>query len=193
MPLEDFGSTPGAFLRPPKGPDDDSPLMIENVQPGRYRVSVHTNIGFISSVIYGSTNLLRQPLVIAEGGTTTTMEITVRDDGAEMDGAIETTTAKGTDEAGSKSPGRPQGNVYFIPTDDGTGQFRSAWVSQDGTFQLQQLPPGAYRVLAFDREQPDLEYANEEALDKYESKSQIIRVVAGQKLRLQLPLISKNE
>ncbi|HEX8879931.1 MAG TPA: hypothetical protein VF749_07870 [Candidatus Acidoferrum sp.] len=191
--LEEFEPTPGAFLRPPKGPDDDSPLMIENVQPGRYRVQVNTTIGFASAITSGGTNLLRQPLVVGEGSSPAPIEITVRDDGAEVEGTIERTPASGGDKAGFKSPGASQGSVYFVPTDDSTGQFRVAWLSPDGTFQLRQLPPGVYRILAFDRQQPDLEYASGEAMAKYEPKSQVIRVVAGQKLRLQLPLITERE
>src|SRR5215469_695964 len=193
MPLEEFGSTPGASLRPPKGPDDDSPLVIEDVQPGRYRVLVNTTIGFASSITSGGTNLLRQPLVVGDGGAAAPIEITMRDDGAEVEGTIEKTPASGGDKTGFKPPGASQGNVYFLPTDDSGGQFRVAWLSVDGTFQLHQLPPGVYRVFAFDRQQPDLEYASEEAMAKYEPKSQVIRVVAGQKVRLQLPLIAERE
>ena len=193
IPLEQFGSTPGATLSPPKGPDDNSPLVIENVQPGRYRVLVNTTIGFASSVTSGSTNLLRQPLDIPEGGTTAPIEITVRDDGAEIEGAIEKKPAERAGKTGFKLPGGSLAIVYFVPTADGTSQFRVAWVFTDGTFQLQQLPPGVYRILAFDREQPVLEYSSEETMGKYESKSQVIRVVAGQKVRLQLPLITEDE
>jgi hypothetical protein len=167
--------------------------VIENVQPGRYRVLVNTTIGFASSITSGGTNLLRQPLVVGEGGSPAPIEITVRDDGAEVEGTIERTPASGGDKTGFKSPGASQGNVYFVPTDDSSGQFRVAWLSPDGTFQLHQLPPGVYQILAFDRQQPDLEYASEEAMAKYEPKSQVIRVVAGQKVRLQLPLISERE
>jgi hypothetical protein len=73
------------------------------------------------------------------------------------------------------------------------GQFREAWVSPDGKFQLQQLSPGAYRVLAFDRQQPDLEYASDEVMDHYDSKTRVIRVVSGQKEHLRLPLITASE
>jgi hypothetical protein len=166
--------------------------VIENVQPGRYRVVVNTTIGFASSITSGGTNLLRQPLVVGEGGPAP-IEITVRDDGAEVEGTIERTPARGGDKTVFKSPGASPGNVYFVPTDDSTGQFRVAWLSPDGTFQLHQLPPGVYQVLAFDRQQPDLEYASEEAMAKYEPKSQVLRVVAGQKVRLQVPLISERE
>jgi hypothetical protein len=76
---------------------------------------------------------------------------------------------------------------------DGGGQFRVAWASGDGRFQLQQLPPGAYRVLAFDRQRPELEYATDEILRQYDSKTQVIRVIAGQKGHMRLPLISRSE
>jgi hypothetical protein len=193
LPIEEFGFAPGASLRQPKGPDDDSPLVIENVQPGRYRVLVNTAFGYASSITSGGTDLQRQPLVVALGGATPPIEITVRDDGAEVEGTMEGTSTRGGPGAGFRSLGQSQGNVYFVPMVDSGGQFREAWVSPDGTFRLQQLPPGVYRVLAFDHQQPDLEYASEEALGKYESKAQVIRVVAGQKAHLQLPLITQGE
>ena len=193
LPIEEFGFAPGVSLRPPRGPDDDSPLVIENVQPGRYRVLVNTAIGFASSVTSNGTDLQHQPLVVTLGGATPPIEITVRDDGAEVEGAIVGAATRDAAGAGFGLQGQFHGNVYFIPMADSSGQFRVAWVSPDGKFQLQQLPPGVYRVLAFDRQQPDLEYASEEALSKYEAKAQVIRVVAGQKEHLQMPLITESE
>src|SRR6266705_1098101 len=193
LPIEEFGFAPGASLRQPKDPDDDSPLVIENVQPGRYRVLVNTAIGFASAITSNGTDLEHQPLVVALGGATPPIEITVRDDGAEVEGAIVGASTRDAAGAGFRSQGQSPGNVYFCPTTGSSGQFRMAWVSPDGKFQLQQLPPGVYRVLAFDRQQPDLEYASEEALSKYEAKAQVIRVVAGQKEHLQLPLITQGE
>jgi hypothetical protein len=76
---------------------------------------------------------------------------------------------------------------------DSGGQFSVAWVSPDGKFQLQQLPPGAYRVLAFDRQQPDLEYASDEVMGQYDSMAKVIRVVSSQKEHLRLPLITASE
>jgi hypothetical protein len=192
VPAEEFGFAPGASLRPPTGPEDES-LVIENVQPGRYRVRVNTSIGFVSSITSGGTDLQRQPLVVGLGGATPPIEITVRDDGAQVEGTIEGTTSTEVRRAGFNSPGQLLGNVYFVPVADGGGQFSEAWVSQDGKFQLQQLPPGAYRVLAFDRQQPDLEYASDEVMGQYDSKTKVIRVVSGQKEHLRLPLITASE
>ena len=189
---EEFGPAPAASLRPPSGPEDDS-LVIENVKPGHYRVRVNTSIGFVSSIASGGTDLQRQPLVVGLGGSTPPIEITVRDDGAQIEGTIEGTTTTDVRRAGFDSPGQSPGNVYFVPMADSGGQFSMAWVSPDGKFQLQQLPPGAYRVLAFDRQQPDLEYASDEVMSQYDSKAQVIRVVAGQKEHLRLPLITASE
>ena len=194
LPAEEFGFAPSASLRPPTGPEDES-LVIENVHPGRYRVRVNTStsIGFVSSITSGGTDLQRQPLVVGLGGATPPIEITVRDDGAQVEGTIEGTTSTEVRRAGFNSPGQPLGNVYFVPMADSDGQFSEAWVSPDGKFQLQQLPPGAYRVLAFDRQQPDLEYASDEAMGQYDSKTKVIRVVPGQKEHLRLPLITASE
>ncbi len=189
---EEFGFAPGASLRPPTGPEDDS-LVIENVQPGRYRVHVNTSIGFVSSITSGGTDLQRQPLVVGLGGSTPPIEITVRDDGARVEGTIEGTTTTDVGRAGFNSPGQSPGNVYFVPIADSGGQFSMAWVFPDGKFQLQQLPPGAYRVLAFDRQQPDLEYASDEVMSQYDAKAQVIRVVSGQKEHLRLPLITASD
>ena len=192
VPAEEFGFAPGASLRPPAGPEDDS-LVIENVHPGRYHVRVNTSIGFVSSITSGGTDLQRQPLVVGLGGATPPIEITVRDDGAQVEGTIEGTTSTEVRRAGFNSPGQLLGNVYFVPMADSGGQFSEAWVSQDGKFQLQQLPPGAYRVLAFDRQQPDLEYASDEVMGQYDSKTKVIHVVSGQKEHLRLPLITASE
>jgi hypothetical protein len=192
LPADEFGFAPGASLRPPTGPEDNS-LVIENVQPGRYRVRVNTAIGFVSSITSGGTDLQRQPLVVGLGGSTPPIEVTVRDDGAQVEGTIEGIITAETRRAGFNSPGQSPGNVYFVPMADSDGQFREAWVSPDGKFQLQQLPPGAYRVLAFDRQQPDLEYASSEVMGQYDSKSKVIRVVSGQKEHLGLPLITASE
>lgn len=182
-PIDEFGYTPGVSLRPPNGRDDES-LVIENVQPGSYRVQATTGIGYIASMTSGGEDLLHKPLLVSPGSAPPAMEITLRDDGADVDGTVELPSQGST----FRLP-----LVYFVPMADGDGQFRVAWASGDGRFQLQQLPPGAYRVLAFDRQRPELEYATDEVLSHYDSKAQVIRVVAGQKEHLRLPLIGRSE
>jgi hypothetical protein len=198
-PADDFSIEQGASLRSPTGPEDES-LMIANVRPGRYWVRINSSRGFAASVTCGGIDLKHQPLVIGPGGSTSPIEVTMRDDGAEIEGTVE---GMGTPlaEAGALQPqvlSQPvsfesSAHVYMVPAPDSSGEFREAWVSPDGKFTLQQVPPGVYRVLAFDRPQPELEYRNAEAMRAYESKGQVVSLVAGQKQQLQLQIISTSE
>jgi hypothetical protein len=186
LPVENFGPVGGASMRQPQNPQDDSPLVIENVHPGRYRVQVNTPFGFASSIISGGINLLSLPLVVPAGGAISPVEITLRDDGAEVEGAVENANSPGSSQ-------QSQGQVYFVPVAGNDGQPRIAWLSPEGKFQLRQLPPGEYRVLAFNHPQPELEYESAEAMRKYDSKAQILRVTPGQKAHLRLQFITADD
>ena len=88
--------------------------------------------------------------------------------------------------------GQAAAHIYCIPLADSSGQLTEIWVSPDGSFVSQGLAPGAYRLLAFDRGQHELEYRNPEALRTYDSKGPVVRVVGGQKEHVQLQLISTS-
>src|SRR6202035_5780187 len=116
VPDEQFSLASQVSLRPPVDQNDES-LVIENVLPGRYRVSVNTGIGYVSAIISGSTDLLQKPLVVGAGGTIPPMEITVRDDGAELDGTLDfVKVGPGRQALQSRWDG-PLGNIYVIPID----------------------------------------------------------------------------
>jgi len=198
-PLDEFGSGNTPQLRPPTSPDDDS-LVFENVPPGRYWVRVDSSQGFAAAVASGSIDLLRMPLTVGTGASLL-VEVTMRDDGAEVSGTVEGLgdTALSAQNAAAQSGGsfvisHPiQAYVYCIPLPDTSGEVRQGFVMWDGKFDLSQVPPGAYRVLAFDRQQTEFEYRSAEAMRAYETKGQIVRLVPGQKETLRLQLISSSE
>ena len=174
-PIEEFAGESGAWSQPV----DDSQqhaLIIRNVSPGRYHVNVETGIGYAAEVVAGETDLLRQPLVVGLGGSNSPIEVTLRDDGAEVDGTFE--------------GAQPSCFVYFLPVAGNGGQFRETFGGPDGTFRQEQLPPGTYHVLAFDREQEDLASASEETLRKFVSTEQLIEVAPGQKESLSVKVLS---
>jgi hypothetical protein len=197
-PADDFGQNRPFWLRPPTGPEDDS-LIIDGVQPGHYWVRVDTSRGFVAAITSGTTDLQHQLLTVGPGGSSSPIEITMRDDAAELDGVIEgvATQPEGAPalatRAGLISADGSFAHVYFVPLPDSSGQFKDIRVSADGKFAEPQMPPGTYRVLAFDRPQPELEYRDAEAMRAYEAKGLLVRLVAGQKEHLQLPLISNSE
>ena len=188
---DDFGQRAPSWMRPPSGPEDDL-MVIENVWPGRYWVRVDTSRGYVASISSGTTDLQHQPLVVDLGGSSAPIEITMRDDTAVIDGAIEGLTTLPVRTAPATTDGSPA-HLYCIPLPDSSGEFKDIWVQPDGKFGPQQIAPGTYRVLAFDRPQQDLEYCNSEAMRAYDAKGQLVRLIAGQKEYLHLQLVSPAE
>jgi hypothetical protein len=197
--VDDFVDGRNVGLRPASGSDDSS-LVLDNVLPGRYWVRAYAFHGFVASISSGEIDLLHQPLVVA-GGSSSPIEITLRDDTAEIDGTVEgAATSSGLAESlpsggdgGFFQPMASSTHVYCVPLPDSSGEFRDVWVGPDGKFGQQELPPGTYRMLAFDHPQPELEYRDPEAMRAYDAKGQVVRLVGGQKEHLHLQLISNSE
>ncbi len=189
MPEEQFSLASIASLSPPRGPEDES-LTIDRVMPGRYRVMATTSgIGYVAAITSGGTDLLRQPLVAGAGAAMPPIEVVVRDDGAEVDCTIELPNRSAN--SGQSAPSSHV--VYFVSLDRLGDQPRLAFLGSGDGFTMAQLPPGAYRVLALDRQRPEVDFLDDKFLKRYESKVQVIRVAAEQKLHLRLPLITVNE
>jgi hypothetical protein len=185
-PVDDFGQQGRATIRPPTGPADDS-LILENLSPGRYRLRLSSSRGYVAAATTGGVDLLHQPLVVVPGSSTP-VEITMRDDGAELEGTL----AGVLPSANTAYPSTPA-FVYCIPLPDSPGQFQQLWASPDGKFNSPMIAPGTYRVLAFNRQQPNLPYRDADGMRSYETKGQIIHVVAGQKQNLQLQVTASAE
>jgi len=190
-PADDFDARP-ASLRSSPGVGNDS-LVIDYVPPGRYWVRVGSSRGYASSVTSGGIDLKRQPLVVPSSRP---IEVTMRDDWAEVDGTVENMAAT----SGVGGPNRSgviytesSAHAYFIPQPESPGEFRDAWVSPEGKINLSRVPPGLYRVLAFDRPQSDLEYHDREAMRAYETEGRLIRLLPGQNEPLRVPLIRSSE
>jgi hypothetical protein len=189
-------------LRNPTGPGDES-LVMDNVRPGRYWVRVNSTRGYAATVRSGSVDLQHEPLVVGGGGTTSPIEITMRDDTGEIDGMVEglppstsgtAGIADGTVRTGAPNQGTPApAHIYCAPLADSSGQFTEVWVGPDGSFSSPPLPPGAYRVIAFEHPQSELEYRNPEAMQAYEGKGLVVRLIGGQTEHVRLQLIPSSE
>jgi hypothetical protein len=178
----------GAALRPPTPPDDQS-LALEGVPPGRYWLRVSTSRGYIASATMGSLDLLHQPFTVSSGSSAP-IEITMRDDGGELDGTI----SSPGQQTSAPEPGLgARAFVYCVPLPESAGQFQSLMVSEDGTFNAQMMAPGDYRILAFSVQQPNLPYRDAEVMKAYESQGQVVHLSAGQKTTVQLQSVISAE
>jgi hypothetical protein len=190
-PTEDFGADGGGTSQLMEG-NREHALSIPNVRPGRYHVHAETGVGYVASVLSGGTDLLREHLEVGMGGSSSPIELTLRDDGAEVTGTFED-PANSNIARDQSGEGRPQAYLYFLPLAGSSGQFREVIGAPDGTFSEEQLPPGSYLVVAFEQQHDDLVSANQETLHKLESQGQVIHVRAGQKERLRLKIITGGD
>ena len=186
-PAEDFTQRGGASLRPPTGPKDET-LVLDGVVPGRYWVQIDSSRGYASSVTAGDVDLLADPLVVS-GGASGPIEITMRDDTAQLEGTVE-----GADSSMTTGTNRPFAHVYCVPLPDSHGRYAEAASAADGTFLFPlEIPPGAYRVMAFRNAQKSIEYRNPEVMRDFDGVGTVIHLTGGQKEHVTLPLAAKGE
>src|SRR6185369_6312868 len=128
QPADDFDAE-GFALRPPRRPNDND-LVLENVRPGRYWLTVEPYSGYVASASAGSVDLLRQPLVVGPGGASLPIDILLRDDGAAIDGTVDGMPAAPAGALGPIAIVRSGPNalpaapyVYCIPLPDSPGRF----------------------------------------------------------------------
>jgi hypothetical protein len=179
---DDFAPGSGMVLPPDAG--DNTSMVLQNVTPGSYWLRFNSPMGYVSSATAGATDLLREPLVVGSGANIS-VEITLRDDVAELEGKV----------TGIPPPQEkdgfwhPSAWIYCVPLPDSTGIFAAWSQSSDGTLGTFGLAPGSYRVLAFAAEQPELPYRDPEAMRAYESNGQVIHLSPGEKASIELSLI----
>ena len=185
--LDDFGHWGGSSVRPPNGANDDS-LFLDYLAPGKYWLRLTSSRGYIASASMGGTDLLREPLVVVPGASTP-IDITMRDDTAELEGTLLGLSASPANSGRSS----PQGFIYCIPLPDSPGQFLELSASSDGTFDYRMVAPGVYRVIAFRRQQRDIPYRDPDAMRAYENKGQVVHFAPGQKVTLQLQVVADSD
>lgn len=184
-PADDFGNGNPNALRPPTGPNDDS-LVLHNMPPGRYWLRINSGRGYVASATTGAIDLLHQPLTVTAGGAGT-VDITMRDDYAFVEGTVDTQNT-----ASSKTPNKFV-TVDFVPLPEGAGQYQEIGTGADGNIGRISLVPGPYRVLAFSGQHQSLPYRDPQAMKAYETKGQVIHLEPGQQANLQLQVVTEEQ
>ena len=154
---------------------------VRGVSPGTYTVHAMMNFGgYVQSVRCGSLDLLREPLVVPEGGNVDAIEVVLRDDPATL--KIQVRTDK---------PSR-QSLVLVFPDPVTVTEPQIRGTIQGGEFNVGALPPGAYKIFAFDAAD-EFDYSNLEALAKYGSQATSVKVGAGESASVVVDLIHTGE
>lgn len=169
-PVEDPGSV------------DLHSLKVRDVLPGKYSVVVTPTRGdqYVQSAKCGTTDLLREELVVAPGGQLPPIDVVLRDDGAVLTGKVRNTN------------GDLLTNLLIVPQFAPMQPSRIVSMSGQEEFQSAGLAPGDYKVFAFDS-LDQLEYTNPEALGQYASQAATVTLSANGRANVTVDLIHIGE
>lgn len=190
-PVEQFGMEPTVMSQQePNQPD--SGITLKNVPAGTYWMRISANNCYPASATWGGGDVLHRPITIGTAGGGTPIEVTLRNDGAEVMGKVEFSEKASVQKSNMAAPILPTAFVYFVPVGENAGQLRQTQV-WSGIIDEKQIAPGEYRILAFDHANREIGNGNPELLRKYESKGVVVELSASQTLRLSAPLTLVNE
>ena len=187
-----FGSN--ASMAPIQPGDPDDSFRLQNVTEGTYHVNIQAmGGGYVASATCGTTDLLRDPLVVGASGSAAPIVVTLRDDSATVTGTILSgnSASAPTADGGPAFPvmvlgiplDRPQANPLFAGamTNPTTGLTN---------FQAGAVPPGHYLFLASNRQiYQELEYHNPDILRDLMTKGTPVTISAGEKTDIQVPMM----
>lgn len=149
-------------------------LAFRNLVPGRYSLEVATTQPwYVRSATSGTTDLLREELVVGAGRHPEPLQLVLRDDGANLKIHV-------------VAEGRPAAGSVLLFSDQTTlTNALTGSSAPGGEISFAGLAPGEYKLLAFDAETLEsLEFRNPEALAPYASKAVTITVHPGEEATL---------
>ncbi len=190
---KEFANGMHGGLRHVDGSSDNSLFEIDNVMPGRYWVQATPFQGYVYSLTSGGVDLAREPLVIGPGSTTAPIQITLHNDGGQISGTVNSSTSSVATSASGPDVGEMATTfVYAIPQFPTSSQIPQAFVQNTGKFTIPDLPPGSYRVVAFDSIKEN-DTSNAQQLSRLTAKGQTVTVEAGGTASVQLDLTQNSE
>ncbi|HET7871024.1 MAG TPA: hypothetical protein VFL42_00840, partial [Terriglobales bacterium] len=136
--------------------------------------------GYVQSVRSGGVDLMREPLIVPEGAEAPPIEVTIRDDAAILKVFVR-----------RDKPGQVATIVVFS---ENRLSPEPRVIAQSGNAEIQSgpVPPGSYKVFAFDSINP-LDYANPEFMEKYASRAGSVTLSAGGTASVTVDLIHTGE
>jgi hypothetical protein len=193
-------STPGSFSvslnakggympiggRPNDAIKPDGSFLLKNIYDGDYEVFV-TNLpdnNFMKSARLDGVDVLTAGVTIDSKQAPGSLEILISPNGANVDGVI------------SKDQQPFQGaTVTLIPDPPHRGErrlFKSTTTDQNGHFVFQGVPPGDFKVFAWEKIDPGA-YTSSEFIQPYEKLGESVHVTEGSRNSVQVDLIPAKD
>ncbi len=182
LTLRPDGGVMGGYGNGNLAPGGGEEFFVENAQPGQYVAQAQPSVGYVAAMRCGGVDLLRGDLVLQAGGTADPIDVTVRDDGANIKGTV--TMSDGALPSHSF--------VLLLPTDS-SAHFTQAFAGPDGTFQLANLPPGTYRAFAVQTPMMQIPFRDAEAMRVFDGKGKTFTATAGEQVQVEAPMLKDEE
>jgi hypothetical protein len=116
--------------------------VVERLLPGKYDVTTQNPYyAYVASITAGNVDLSSHPYVVPEDGAVTPITVVLRRDGGALTGVV-------------RKDGEPiDACIYAIPLFPSTAAPILGFSLPDGTYRLDGIPPGAYRIVALDSQE----------------------------------------
>jgi hypothetical protein len=152
-------------------------FVLPDVPPGRYSVEVRSGAGawYVQSAQCGSTDLLHEELTVNAGAQIPPVEVVLRNDGATLSGRVNT------------GDNNTSVSVVIVPEHGPANETRITNTGPDGQFFMNNVPPGAYTVLALDSAD-GLEYANPDVMEAYSPQAAHVVLQPGGQAQVSVEL-----
>ncbi len=165
----------------------DKTLLISNVSPGDYRLSV---FGFpedyyLKSASMGGYDVLEDGITITPGRAAERIELVISPRGGHIEGVVVDDNQQPVQAATvvliPDPPRREQRRLYVTATTDQTGRYA-----------LRGIAPGSYKIFSWQGVEYGA-YQDPESLNRYEDDGKSIRIQEGDREVVQLELIKSDD
>lgn len=155
--------------------------------PGRWRLQTVAYQGYVTSMSSGGVDLLRDPLIIAQGTSVQPIDVTMRNDGGQIQCSL--TGANSGNSAVDPSEEPPVYQVVALAQFPAAIPIQMRAGQSDQPVIIGNLPPGDYRVAAFDGV-PTIDLDDPDEVARIMAKGQIVHVEPSGTASVQVPLTS---
>lgn len=166
----------GISIPPPEG-NAKGPRQFDGLLPGTYSVQATAYVrAYVADLRCGTVDLLQDDLTIAPGMSPPPIDVTLRDDGAELDITV-------------TENGQPAPSGVLIYSEE--HPKRSALIRGNGSESMNDLPPGVYQLMAV-KNGEDIEFHDPAAIEKYLSRAKSVTLGPREKASVHLELQSEE-
>ena len=147
----------------------DNAFRLVNVGPGRYRVTVTPSNVYVKSMRFGSAAIDGSILDLSTGAAGGDLSVLLSSATGSVSGIVH------------DDNGNPAGTRIVLVPADGDPRKRYATAGADGSWSIDSLAPGSYRIVAV-QESDNFIVMQQDGLDSYEDAMESIDIHPGDKI-----------